>query len=320
MNADPAVRVSVPEGWAEIAGAVLLDLLGPFEEFDESGLRHMIFYPFRHGAGFVEDERILAELPDDPLLREAAKIERILVPAGWEEGWKDHFKPITVGRLYVRPPWEQPPPPGTRDVGAGSGTGSAAGSAATEGSRAAAGTDAGSTEAPALLDIVLTPGLAFGTGLHPTTRGVMSLLQNEATSGPVVDVGTGSGILAISAGKLGFGPIIAFDNDPLAVTAARSNARENGVDVRVEHADLGEAPSAWFDDATILANLTLEPVLALIYLLADRGALFRRLLVSGVLSGEQEATLVAEAARSGLSVGRRLYGTEWVSMDLRLGA
>ncbi|MHB9148523.1 MAG: 50S ribosomal protein L11 methyltransferase [Thermoleophilia bacterium] len=320
MGADPAVRVSVPEGWAEIAGAVLLDLLGPFQEFDEGGLHHMIFYPFRHGVGFVEDERILAELPDDPVLREAAEIERVLVPTGWEEGWKDHFKPITVGRLYIRPPWEQPPPSPARDVGAGPGTGSAAGPAPTGGSRAPAGTGAGSTEAPALLDIVLTPGLAFGTGLHPTTRGVLDLLQDEASSGPVVDVGTGSGILAISAGKLGFGPIIAFDNDPLAVTAARSNAQENGVDVRAEHTDLGEAPSAWFDDATILANLTLEPVLALISQLARRGALFRRLLVSGILSGEQEAAVVAAAARSGLSVGRRLYETEWVSMDLRLRA
>lgn len=295
MGADPAVRVSVPEGWAEIAGAVLLDLLGPFQEFDEGGHHHMIFYPFRHGVGCVEDERILAELPDDPLLQEAAEIERVLVPTGWEEGWKDHFKPITVGRLYIRPPWEQPP-------------------------REAAGAAAGSTGALPLLDIVLTPGLAFGTGLHPTTRGVMNLLQDEVPSGPVVDVGTGSGILAISAGKLGFDPIIAFDNDPLAVTAARSNARENGVDVCAEHVGLEEAPSAWFDDATIVANLTLDPVLALISRLADRGTLFRRLLVSGILSGEQEATVVAEAVRSGLNVGRRLYETEWVSMDLRLRA
>lgn len=305
MGADPAVRVSVPAGWAEIAGAVLLDLLGPFEEFDEgglhhSGLHHMIFYPFRHGAGFVEDERILAELPDDPVLRGAVEIERFLVPIGWEEGWKDHFKPITVGRLYIRPPWEQPPAPPARDVGAGPG--------------------AGSREPSALLDIVLTPGLAFGTGLHPTTRGVLNLLQDEAPSGPVVDVGTGSGILAISAEKLGFGPVFAFDNDPLAVTAARSNAEENGVEVRVEHTDLGEAPPAWFDDATILANLTLEPVLALVSQLALRGSRFRRLLVSGILSGDQEATVGAAAAESGLRVGRRVYETEWVSMDLRLRA
>jgi ribosomal protein L11 methyltransferase len=145
----------------------------------------------------------------------------------------------------------------------------------------------------------------------------MTLLQDKVPSGPVVDVGTGSGILAICAGKLGFEPIVAFDNDPLAVTAARTNASENGVAVRAEYADLGEAPPEWFGDATILANLTLDPVLALMSRLTGLGVVFRRLLVSGILSGDQEATVLAEAARTGIGVSRSLYETEWVSLDLR---
>ncbi len=298
MGADPAVRVSVPEEWAEIVGAVLVDLLGPFQELDEGGRRHMIFYPFRHGAGFVEDEQIIAQLPDDLSLLEAVSIERLLVQAGWEEGWKDHFKPIHVGRLYIRPPWEEPPCPESSGV-------------------ATRSADRGSGAESALLDVVLTPGLAFGTGLHPTTRGVLTLLQDQAAAGSVVDVGTGSGILAICAGKLGYGPIVALDNDPLAVTVARSNAVGNSVEVRAEHIDLGTAPSAWFHGATILANLTLEPVLLLLDRLSRLGVAFRRLLVSGILAGEQEATVAAEADRLGLEVARRVYETEWVSMDLR---
>ena len=295
MPADPAVRVSVPEAWAEVAGAVLIDLLGPFQELDEGGTHHMIFYPFRHGVGFVEDERIVAELPDDPSLRGRVDIERLLVPGGWEEGWKDHFKPITVGRAYIRPPWEAPPP--------GAAGGCASG-------------DTGNGQT-GLFDVVLTPGLAFGTGLHPTTRGVLELLQDESPSGPVVDVGTGSGILAICAAKLGFAPVLAFDNDPLAVTAARSNAAGNGVEVRAEQSDLEEAPLGWFEGATILANLTLGPVLALLSRLSESGVVFQRLLVSGILAGDQEASVAAEADRQGFEVVRRVHETEWVSMDLR---
>jgi ribosomal protein L11 methyltransferase len=280
MGADPAVRVSVPESWAEIAGAVLVDLLGPFQEFSEGERHHMLFFPFRHEAGFVDDAEILAALPDDADLRRDVQIERVLVPGGWEEGWKEHFKPITIGRLYIRPPWEPAPERG-------------------------------------LHDIVLTPGLAFGTGLHPTTRGVLTLLQDEEAGSSVVDAGTGSGILAICAARLGYGRVTAFDDDPLAVTAARSNADENGVEVEVGHFDLRDAPAAWFDAATVLANITLEPVLALLARFEGLGLPFSRMLVSGILAGEQEERLAAEAARLRLDIARRIYETEWVSMDLR---
>jgi ribosomal protein L11 methyltransferase len=184
--------------------------------------------------------------------------------------------------LYVRPPWAEPPPPGGPD-----------------------------------LDIVLTPGLAFGTGLHATTRGVLTLLQREPAGGPLTDAGTGSGILSIAAGKLGFAPVRSFDNDPLAVTAARANAGENGVEASVELADVASAPRGWFEGATILANLTSEPVLALISRLAELGVRFPRLIVSGILAGEQEAGVVAAAAEAGLEAAGRLYEAEWVSIDLR---
>ena len=168
--------------------------------------------------------------------------------------------------------------------------------------------------------MVLTPGLAFGTGLHPTTRGVLTLLQDETPSGSVVDAGTGSGILAICAAKLGFAPVVAFDDDPLAVTASRVNAGENGVEVEVGRFDLGDAPAAWFEGATVLANITLEPILALLARLETLGMPSTRLLISGILSGDQEHRVVSEAERLGLKAVRRIYETEWVSMDLRPGA
>jgi ribosomal protein L11 methyltransferase len=284
MSADPAVRVSVPSEWADVAGAILGETLGPFQEWGEAGgpdvLHHLLFYPFRFGVGYMPDEEILAVLPADPSLRGSLVIERVLVPGGWEEGWKDHFKPLTIGRLYVRPPWETEP-------------------------------DAG------LLDLVLTPGLAFGTGLHPTTRGVLALLQAMPVGGPVVDAGTGSGILSIGAAKLGFAPVRAFDNDPLAVEASRTNCAANEAAVEVAQHDVTTAPSAWFEGATVLANITMGPVLELLARLVADGLRPPRILVAGILSGEQEAAVIGAARDAGWLPASRIYETEWVSMDLR---
>lgn len=305
MGADPALRVSVPTEWAEVAGATLIDLLGPYQEVEEAGYSHLVFYPFRHGAGYVSDEELLAVLPAEGALRTRVVIERVLVPEGSEEGWKDHFRPLTVGRVYVRPPWEVPPP----DVGAGDAVAAAT-------SPDGAG---GSPAAGPLLDVVLTPGLAFGTGLHATTRGVLALLQDDVPEGPLTDAGTGSGILSIAAALLGFQPVRAFDNDPLAVEAARANAASNGVEVEVQLCDVTAASPEWLGGATVLANMTLEPVLELLCLLPQAGAPVRRFLAAGILAGVEETELLEAAAAAGLRPARRIYEGEWVSLDLRPG-
>lgn len=283
MGADPAVRVSVPTEWAEVAGATLMDLLGPYQEVKEADRSHLVFYPFRHGAGYVSDEELLAVLPADGALRSRVVIERVLVPEGWEEGWRNFFRPLTVGRIYVRPPWEPPPLAGP------------------------------------LFDVVLTPGLAFGTGLHPTTRGVLALMQDAAPEGPLTDAGTGSGILSIAAGLLGFQPVRAFDNDPLAVEATRTNAAVNGVEVDVRLCDVTSAPREWLGGTTVLANMTLEPVRELLGLLPRMGGPVRRLVAAGILAGDQEAELLECAAAAGLRPARLIYEDEWVSLDLRPG-
>jgi ribosomal protein L11 methyltransferase len=145
--------------------------------------------------------------------------EERAVPSDWETRWQRFHRPITVGRLWVGPPWEPP--------------------------------------AQGLLAVVIEPGRAFGTGSHATTRLCLEAMQ-DLSNGSFVDVGCGSGVLAIGAARLGFGPVTAVDSDPLAVEATKHNATANGVeiDVRLLDALNDELPLA---DAGV-ANITLEGV------------------------------------------------------------
>ena len=304
MSADCAIRVIISEGLAEIAGAVLVDSLGPFEqerlgEGDPADSVALVFYPPIGVAPTLDD--VLAALPPALGQKGRIRLEMRDVSRDWVDGWRDHFHPILIGGVRIRPPWD-PAPDGVTPV-----------------------------------DVVINPGLGFGTGLHPTTRGTLQLLQSRDQSldrsrGPLVDVGTGSGVLAIAAAKLGWSPILAFDNDPLALLSARQNIEANSVQdgVKVCEADVAGVSLVWFAEATVLANMTLEPVCALLRRLAyiappgrDASAASipplerpRRLVVSGVLAGPQECELLLVARECGFTPGRRVYETEWVSLEL----
>ena len=140
-------------------------------------------------------------------------------PAGSTSGSAFH-RPVEVGPLWIGPPWERP--------------------------------------AAGLEPVVIDPGRAFGTGAHPTTRLCVELLL-ELERGSVLDIGCGSGVLAIAAGKLGFGPVFAVDSDPAGVEAAMRNAEANGVELEVR---LLDATAEGMPTAEIaLANLDL-PTLA----------------------------------------------------------
>jgi ribosomal protein L11 methyltransferase len=183
-------------------------------------------------------------------------------------------RPIEVaGRLLVRPPWE-PPRPG-------------------------------------LLDVEIDPAMAFGTGQHATTHGCLELLAG-LEPGPLLDAGTGSGVLAIAARRFGFDPVWAIDDDPLAVEAAIANARRNGVGLRVGRRRIGSdrLPPA----PTVVANLT-ATVLAI---LADalEPPFPRALIASGLRPHEAE-----EAARRfaplGLALADRRERDDWCALLLR---
>jgi len=142
----------------------------------------------------------------------------------WAERWKRFHVPVLVGgRLYVRPPWEQP------------------------------------AVRPGVAEIVIDPGRAFGTGTHPTTRLCLELMLGLEGRGSFADLGCGSGVLAIAAAKLGFAPVTAVDSDALAVQATLVNARDNGVVLdRVERWDLRREPPP--PARTVTANL-MRPLL-----------------------------------------------------------
>ena len=120
------------------------------------------------------------------------------VPAGWEERWKHFHRPVRAGRLWIVPPWER---------------------------------------APQHADsITIDAGRAFGTGAHPTTRLCLELVS-ELEPGSLLDVGCGSGVIAIAAAKLGFAPVVGLDSDPHAIEAARANATANGFELDFRRVD-----------------------------------------------------------------------------------
>ena len=150
---------------------------------------------------------------------------------GWEERWREFHRPVVVGRLWVGPPWE---PPDER-----------------------------------LLPVVIEPGRAFGTGAHATTRLCLELLQGLPPAS-ILDVGCGSGVLAIAAAVLGHRPVTAVDADPAAVEATRENAARNSVTVKTRVADAAsdDLPAA---DAAV-ANIALAAVEAIVPRLDVRAA------------------------------------------------
>ena len=141
------------------------------------------------------------------------------VPDGWEREWMRFHRPAEVGTIWVGPPWEQP--------------------------------------TPGLVPVVIDPGLAFGTGAHPTTHLCLGVLRSLERSS-LLDIGTGSGVLAIAACKLGYDPVTAIDVDEAAVEATKRNAATNGVvlDARLLDAGGGALPDA----ETAVANIDLRTI------------------------------------------------------------
>ncbi len=215
-----------------------------------------------------------------PALVEVATSE---VADDWSERWRDFHQPIELvrgtARLHVRAPWHPAPSPGA-------------------------------------LDVVVDPGQAFGTGAHDTTRLCLELLLGLEPDGAVMDVGCGSGVLAIAAAKRGFGPVAGLDHERESVAATRKNAAVNHVPIDVVRHDLlhdAPAPGA----PTVLANL-LRPLL--LRVARDGfagGAVPRNLIASGLLADEADEVAAAFSSSMGLREADRRLGGEWAALLLQ---
>jgi ribosomal protein L11 methyltransferase len=208
---------------------------------------------------------------------------RIVHEADWAEAWKAHFPVLRVGRrLVIKPTWRR------------------------------------HRAAPDDIVLALDPGMAFGTGLHPTTRLCLAALDDLADRGAldaarVLDIGCGSGILAIAAAKLGGATVLGVDTDPIAVEATVANAERNGLGAQIS-ARLGSLPSGEAPFDVILANLIASLLVTLAPLLRDELRPGATLLASGIFV-DRETDVRDAFATVGLAVTRRLIEGEWIALE-----
>jgi ribosomal protein L11 methyltransferase len=202
----------------------------------------------------------------------------------WANAWKEHYRPIRVGRnVVVRPPWQE--------------------------YQAAEGE----------IVIELDPGMAFGTGTHPSTRLCLLGLEDEIKPGDrVLDIGTGSGILAIAAAKLGASAVDAVDVEPVAVRSARENVIRNGVgeQIRIKEGSAGlDQPFAGEYDL-VLANIIARVLIEIADGVAARVKPGGSLVLAGIIEGREPATRDAYE-QLGLTFERRAQIEDWVSLIFR---
>jgi ribosomal protein L11 methyltransferase len=165
------------------------------------------------------------------------------------------------------------------------------------------------------VEVVLDPGQAFGTGSHPTTRLCVAHLLDLAPGGGFVDVGCGSGVLAIAAGLLGFGPIFAYDFDPLAVAATEENARANGVELVAGRLDIrAEADGLPALAPTVFANIMRPQLLDMAAQFAPSHGV-RDLVLSGLLDEEADEIAAAYAGHGFAELARNSEGG-WTGLRL----
>lgn len=204
----------------------------------------------------------------------------------WAESWKAHFHPVRVGRSFViKPSWRDYP----------------------------------AAEGDILIEI--DPGLAFGSGLHPTTQLCLKILEDMPLAGKTLfDVGTGSGILALAALKLGIAGVRAVDIDDIAVRVTRENFERNGFaegsGVETAVGSAGDTGGRQWDIvvANILANTIIELLPDLKAAMVPPG----HLILSGIIA-EQEASVTEAATTHGLRLSDRRVEEDWVALVFRTG-
>lgn len=290
-----AVRVSI-----EQAELVLAELLG----LAPAGVEEVSV-----GAGVVEYAvyGVSGELPSLPDLHAVAgealvEISTSELADDWQDRWKQFHHPVllepprardgerAVPALHVRPPWEAP------------------------------STHSGGP----VREIVIDPGQAFGTGAHASTRMCLELLMQLAaceSRGALLDVGTGSGVLAIAAAGLGFAPVLGLDNERESVEAARENAAVNGATIEVRRFELRTQALPWLDGSdtpdapiVVLANL-LRPLL--LEVASTMTVVPAHLIASGLLREELDEVVGVFAERLELRERERRASGEWAAVWLQ---
>jgi ribosomal protein L11 methyltransferase len=228
-------------------------------------------------AGHEDLAPLLGEVPPE-LCTHAPAAAVPVADREWTRVWEDQFHPLQMGeRLWICPSWTPPPN-------------------------------------PEAINILLDPGLAFGTGTHPTTAMCLRALDADLPpSKRVVDYGCGSGIVGIAAARLGATAVLGVDNDPQAITASRDNARRNEVPdaafpVVLPQDDL---VGTWRESADwVVANILAGPLVALAPVLTSLMTPGGRLLLAGLLADQAEAIIEAYAPEVALSVADQQE--EWV--------
>jgi ribosomal protein L11 methyltransferase len=240
------------------------------------------YFPLNSDLNSLTNElNVIAALIQRSSSRQSIFLTRSEIPGqDWNSSWKEQFAPITVGRRFaVLPPWERPP--------------------------------------RGRIPLVVDPGMAFGTGHHETTRSCLTLMERYAGTiarRRFLDLGTGTGLLAIAARRLGFTSAIGVDTDPLSIKAARRNRRLNKITGIVLREGGLEAVRGDFD--MIAANLISGTLITLAQAIALRTAPSGLVIMSGILNG-QDAEVVAAAKKAGFMVPERLRDGKWVSLVCR---
>ncbi len=292
-----AVRVSGEH--AELVLAELLELTpaGVEEVQVEEGMIEYAVYGAPGELPGLPD--LHAVVGDAPI-----EISTSEIPDDWSERWKQFHRPVLIPSphapegvtaqipaLHVRPPWEAP---------------------------------ASHADGP-VREIVIDPGQAFGTGAHASTRLCLQLLMELAAaappSGPLLDVGTGSGVLAIAAAGLGYTPVLGLDHERESVHAARENAAVNGVQIEARRFELRTQALPWVGDQAlprgpivVLANLLRPLLLELASTMPEAPA---HLIVGGLLREEVDEIVHAFAERHAMRERDRRASGEWAAAWLK---
>jgi len=276
-----ALVLLAPPEELEILAAELFDLGALGVELQEPGMPLMPGTPeLPEGRG-----RAIAHFADREAAEASARTLRAEPPLevpeqDWSTAWRAHHQTMRVGpRSWVHPPWEQPP--------------------------------------PSAVAVAIDPGMAFGTGSHPTTALCLERcdeLLAELGGGDVLDVGTGSGVIALLAKKLGAGRVVGTENDPVALEAARQAAELNGIS-GVEWMlvpDPARVPGRF---QIVVANILLNTLEELAKAIASKVAPGGRLVLSGLLSSQADLGLRAYQ-EEGLRPLQRKEREGWVRVEL----